>query len=65
MAAFDKVPSNPYQAKADEFRQQMASDFASLQQHALQYRIDYQPVDVCRGFHQVLLPFLLKRNKSR
>ncbi|MDY6371405.1 MAG: DUF58 domain-containing protein [Bacteroidales bacterium] len=50
---------------ADRYRQQMASDFASLQQHALQYRIDYQPVDVCRGFHQVLLPFLLKRNKSR
>ncbi len=50
---------------ADRYRQQMASDFASLQQHALQYRIDYQPVDVCRGFHQVLLPFLLKRNKSK
>ena len=50
---------------ADRYRQQTASDFASLQQHALQYRIDYQPVDVCRGFHQVLLPFLLKRNKSK
>ncbi len=34
-----------------------------LQQHALQYRIDYQPVDVAQGFHQVLLPFLLKRSK--
>lgn len=36
---------------------------ADLQQHALQYRIDYQPVDVAQGFHQVLLPFLLKRSK--
>ena len=34
-----------------------------LQHHALQYRIDYVPVDVAQGFHQVLLPFLLKRSK--
>lgn len=32
MAAFDKVPSNPYQAKADEFRQQLATEQAPAPQ---------------------------------
>ena len=34
-----------------------------LQHQALQNRIDYIPVDTIKGFHQVMLPFLLKRNK--
>jgi len=50
---------------ADRYRQTTRELFADLQQHALQYRIDYQPVDVGLGFHQVMLPFLLKRNKSK
>ena len=37
---------------------------ADLQQRAMQYRIDYVPVDVAQGFHQVILPFLLKRSKQ-
>lgn len=48
---------------ADAYRQQMHRLFADLQQRALQYRIDYQPVDVELGFHQVLQPFLLRRAK--
>ena len=50
---------------ADRYRQTTRELFADLQQRALQYRIDYQPVDVGLGFHQVMLPFLLKRNKSK
>ncbi len=50
---------------ADRYRRHTSALFADLQQRALQYRIDYQPVDVGLGFHQVLLPFLLKRNKSK
>ena len=48
---------------ADTYSRQMHERQAALQQHALSYRIDYQPVDVALGFHQVILPFLLKRSK--
>ena len=34
-----------------------------LQHQAMQYRIDYVPVDVAQGFRQVILPFLLKRSR--
>lgn len=48
---------------ADAYAREMNALQADLQQHALQYHIDYIPVDVAQGFHQVLLPFLLKRSK--
>ena len=50
-------------AVADAYSREMHALQADLQRHALQYRIDYVPVDVAQGFHQVLLPFLLKRSK--
>ena len=48
---------------AEAYSREMHAQQDGLQRHALQYRIDYQPVDVAQGFHQVLLPFLLKRSK--
>ena len=48
---------------ADNYRLQMNDLFTTLRQRAIQYRIDYLPVDVAQGFHQILLPFLLKRSK--
>ena len=48
---------------ADAYRKQMTAMQADLQRHALQYHIDYIPVDVAQGFQQVMLPFLLKRSK--
>lgn len=48
---------------ADAYRLRMDRDQAELQRRAMQYRIDYVPVDVAMGFHQVMLPFLLKRSK--
>lgn len=48
---------------ADAYRLRMERDQAELQRRAMQYRIDYVPVDVAMGFHQVMLPFLLKRSK--
>ena len=42
----------------------MLAQQAELQQRAMQYRIDYIPVDVAQGFHQIILPFLLKRSKQ-
>ena len=49
---------------ADNYRRQMTELFATLRQRAMQYRIDYVPVDIAQGFHQILLPFLLKRSKN-
>jgi uncharacterized protein (DUF58 family) len=48
---------------AADYRRQMTEMFTTLRQRAMQYRIDYIPVDVAQGFHQILLPFLLKRSK--
>ncbi len=48
---------------AADYRRQMTALFSALRQRAMQYRIDYVPVDVAQGFHQILLPFLLKRSK--
>ena len=48
---------------AEAYSREMNALQTSLQQRAMQYRIDYVPVDVAQGFHQVLLPFLLKRSK--
>ena len=48
---------------ADVYAKEMNTLQTDLQHHALQYRIDYVPVDIAQGFHQVLLPFLLKRSK--
>ncbi len=48
---------------AIEYRRQMVDLFDTLRQRAMQYRIDYVPVNVSKGFHSILLPFLLKRSK--
>lgn len=48
---------------AEAYRDTMARQQAELKQHAIQYRIDYHAVDVGLGTEQVLLPYLLKRNK--
>lgn len=49
---------------ADAYRRHMQALFADLARRAMQYGIEYVPVDVAQGFHQVILPFLLKRSKS-
>ena len=48
---------------AEAYSRQMVAQFAELQQRAMQYHIDYVPVDVAQGFAPVMLPFLLKRSK--
>ena len=47
----------------DAYRAEMRTLFAELRRRAMQYNIEYVPVDVAQGFHQVILPFLLKRSK--
>ena len=49
---------------AESYREEMNRLFDTLRQRAMQYRIEYVPVDVAQGFHQILLPFLLKRSKQ-
>ena len=49
---------------AQQYGDLMLRQQADLQQRAMQYRIDYVPVDVAQGFHQVILPFHLKRSKQ-
>ncbi len=48
---------------AEKYHEQMARQTADIKQHAIRYRIDYQPIDTQQGFNQVLLPFLLKRSR--
>lgn len=59
----DTLKLNPAEIAAI-YREEMEKQQAELQQRAMQYRIDYIPVDVAQGFHQVILPFLLKRSKQ-
>ncbi len=48
---------------AESYSREMNALQEHLQRQTLQYRIDYIPVDVQQGFHQIILPFLLKRSK--
>lgn len=48
---------------SEKYREQMLRQTSDIKQHAIRYRIDYQPIDTQQGFDQVLLPFLLKRNR--
>ncbi len=49
---------------AEAYGREMNRLQADLQRRSLQYHVDYVPVDVAQGFHQVILPFLLKRSKA-
>ena len=47
----------------EKYREQMRRQTAELKKHTIQYRIDYQLVDVGLGMDQVLVPYLLKRSR--
>lgn len=51
------------QAIAEQYREEMERTTAAIKQHAIQYKVDYVPVDVAMGFDQILQPYLLKRAK--
>lgn len=48
---------------AASYRNEMQRQTDELRRHAMRYHIDYIPVDVAKGFEQVMLPYLLKRGK--
>ena len=48
---------------AAQYRDIVARQTARLKEQAIQNRIDYQAVDVGKGFDSVMLPFLIKRGR--
>lgn len=50
---------------AEQYRTLMRRQLDELRKHAMQYRVDYQPVAVEEGLERVILPFLLKRSRMR
>lgn len=47
----------------EKYKQMVDSYFKQLKEKCLQYNIDYVPVDVKQGFHQVLTSYFLSRQK--
>lgn len=41
----------------------MRQQTEEVRRHAMQYRIDYVPVDINQGFDQVMQPYILKRSR--
>lgn len=48
---------------AARYRAVMEEQTRQLRRHAMQYHIDYVPVDVGLGFDQVMQPYILKRSR--
>jgi len=47
----------------EKYKQMVDSYFKQIKDKCLQYKIDYVPVDVKQGFHQVLTSYFLSRQK--
>ncbi len=56
----EKLLLNPAEIR-DYYTQKVASFDHELKTRCMQYKIDFYPVDVSKDFHQVLLPFYVKR----
>lgn len=48
---------------AQRYRENMERQVETVHHHAVQYHIDYIPVDVNQGFDQIMQPYLLKRSR--
>lgn len=48
---------------AAKYKETMFRQTELVKRHAMQYRIDYVPVDINLGFDQVMQPYVLKRSK--
>lgn len=58
----EEIKLQPNQVKGF-YKQRMEKFYADLKLRCGQYLIDFVEVDIQHGFRQVLLPYLLKRNK--
>lgn len=57
-----RVKATP-SALAQSYQAEMQKLTQEIKQRAIQYRIDYQEIDIGKSVEQVLLPFLLKRSR--
>ena len=48
---------------AEQYRKKLLDQTNEIKQRAIQYKIDYIPINIQEGFEPVLLPYLLKRSK--
>ncbi len=48
---------------AERYREAMGDQVERVRRHAMQYHIDYVPVDVNLGFDQIMQPYILKRSR--
>lgn len=60
----EEIKLNPKEIQQD-YKALLQERFLSLQQHCAKYRIDCVKADITKGFHQILLPYLLKRSGLR
>ena len=47
----------------EKYQERMQAYFTELKYKSMQYKIDYVPVDIGEGFDQVLMTYLMRRNK--
>jgi hypothetical protein len=60
----EKLKLFPSEVK-EHYERETASFIAELTNRCRQYKIDFTPVDVVLPIDQILLPFLVKRQKMR
>ena len=47
----------------EKYKEKMEAYFRELKYKCMQYKIDYVPVDIGAGFDQVLMTYLISRNR--
>ena len=62
METGEKIKLQPNQFK-EEYKKAIGSYFRELELKCADYRIDFVPTDIKSGYHDVLLKYLLKRQK--
>lgn len=60
METGEKIVMNPAEIR-EEYQTRLRQFEDQVREKCLQYKIDFYPIDVSQDFHQVLLPFYIKR----
>lgn len=64
MESGEQIKLNPAEVK-EQYLKRMNEFQKDLQSHCAQYRIDYVEADIEKGYKQVLMPYLVKREKMK
>lgn len=62
MESGDEIRLTPSQIR-EEYQKSLKNYFEDLKKSCLNYRVDFETVDIRKGFDEVLLTYLLKRQK--